>query len=421
MMCAIVATNVFLLVTLTTTLVSSDEQLNCHVSPQGLNHIVTKNPNDTALLAKCSRLVIDLGPPEHRGHLVLQSLWTLAHAQNIRASRPGLEILLKINLGPEDTKHLVSEEYKQTFVTPLIDYIHEHGLSGVVLRFDHNYKVQLQGTQMADKMETFRFLEWVRSKLNVSKTIGLVTGTRGPFGSVEEQDCQALDSNVDFIELAAESFDLDTYVYRIPGTCAWRSESLPGDGGVDEKAVQLSKTLVDRWRKCENLVNKTILAIPWPLKIDQGSCKPNAKEMAYQDVCHYQGIWHDDVKLLIVTYHRGALRATYGVHVTNRQTIEAIVQNGRNSQLAGFASMSLDFDDYENKCGNGSLPFFNHLVGLMENTTSTPKPNISNADKPQRLEPSLAIAQTTPGTRKIKNYVRTSTRSTSDLYYLFDF
>ncbi|KAI1299356.1 hypothetical protein HDE_03954 [Halotydeus destructor] len=376
-----------LLLTLAVTQVLGQDQLNCHLVDDNLSALF----DDTSFSGKCTHLIIMAGAPQADGKVRPIRDAILQRARQAQEGRADLKVLVEVVIRPEHVEKLANDDYVSNMASSLKNLARNNPhMNGVVIHVDHNYERQNAGP--SGEGNVIRLVAKIRSYL-ISYIIGVVAGTRGPLNSISIQGCQDLSQLIDFIELNAETFELDGR--REPKADRSGSPKPIEDGGVDEKVVQLSNTLLDSWRYCTALENKTFLTMPMPVAIQEQPGEARATQLSYQTVCNENIIWYEGADLPLIYIKKRVAPDTfaevaYWLSYANGKTVEALVQNGRQRGVAGFSFLPLNYDDTKNACGKGPMPLFNQLVNLMNQPLMNqpleePKSSVSDATKLQEI------------------------------------
>ncbi|KAI1299286.1 hypothetical protein HDE_03947 [Halotydeus destructor] len=180
-------------------------KLNCHIVPESLSQLFDNSTR--GILQSCDRLIVIAGTPLKDGKLRSMGESVKGHMQNARNTNPDIELLVEVFLRPEHMQPLVNDDYRANLAQSLKDLVLANDLKGAVVNVDHNY--ERAEPHVRGKAMIISLLSRVRSHLGQSGVLGLVTGTRGPFDTVEPKNCHNMSPNLDFIELSPESFDLD--------------------------------------------------------------------------------------------------------------------------------------------------------------------------------------------------------------------
>ncbi|KAI1299287.1 hypothetical protein HDE_03946 [Halotydeus destructor] len=201
---------------------------------------------------------------------------------------------------------------------------------------------------------------------------------------MESHDCQNVANLVTFVELSAETFDLD-------GRREVKSDNFVAsrpieDAEVHLKAVQLSKALLAKWLHCEFPAHKLLLTAPQPTGISELPGQRQVMNLRYESICNRRAIWYEGADLPLMSLKQetagGDEVAKYWVSFVNERSLSKIVQNGRQKQVSGFSILSINYDDGRDRCGKGNYPLLNQLFELAERTPVTPKPTPQPTARP---------------------------------------
>ncbi|KAI1299288.1 hypothetical protein HDE_03949 [Halotydeus destructor] len=331
------------------------EKLNCHLVQSSLSQVFDSSSSG-GFLNICDRVVVGAGSPLKDGTVEPLERAVGQHFRNAKDGRPQLEFLVEVSLGAQALASLITARYRVFMAQALKTIIHDNELNGVVLNLDQSDEKPFPS--ISDKYRVLALIGELRMTLGKVMTIGVVMGKRGPFMDMDRFDCKALNKQIDFLELSAKIFDLGanrTQTANGPSRPMW-------DGPVDQKAFKLTKALVDEFEICTQLRKKIMLTIPLPtgIKVTQG--QPKAESLSYSRVCNKSAIWYEGADLPLVTLAGGM---EYWVSLVNSKTMAAMVQYGVDKGVAGFSFSSINFDDREDKCGQGSFPLLNQLARSM--------------------------------------------------------
>ncbi|KAI1299289.1 hypothetical protein HDE_03948 [Halotydeus destructor] len=129
--------------------------------------------------------------------------------------------------------------------------------------------------------------------------------------------------------------------------------------------------------------------MPLPVGVEEKPGQPKAIQMPYVKICNQNATWYEGADLPLMSLSQrnpeGVVQADYWVSLLNSKTMAAIVQYGRENQVAGYSYLPINYDDGPNRCGNGNWPLLSYLHLLMNKIPARVEPKITDKAKLQEI------------------------------------